>query len=55
MYEMTDSASENSGHFAGVIGPERNFDIINKKINIGQRAAQLFMIDGFTKDEIMEK
>ena len=40
MYEMTDSASENSGHFAGVIGPERNFDIINKKINIGQRAAQ---------------
>lgn len=55
MYEMTDSASENSGHFAGVIGPERNFDIINKKINIGQRATQLFMIDGFTKDEIMEK
>ncbi|HJI30873.1 MAG TPA: spore germination protein [Lachnospiraceae bacterium] len=52
---MTDSASENSGHFAGVIGPERNFDIINKKINIGQRATQLFMIDGFTKDEIMEK
>lgn len=55
MYEMTDSASENSGHFAGIIGPERNFDIINKKINIGQRATQLFMIDGFTKDEIMEK
>ena len=55
MYEMTDSASENSGHFAGVIGPERNFDIINKKINIGQIATQLFMIDGFTKDEIMEK
>lgn len=55
MYEMTDSASENSGHFAGVIGPERNFDIINKKINIGQRATKLFMIDGFTKDEIMEK
>lgn len=55
MYEMTDSASENSAHFAGITGPERNFDIINKKINIGQRATQLFMIDGFTKDEIMEK
>ena len=33
MYEMTDSASENSAYFAGITGPERNFDIINKKIN----------------------
>ncbi len=55
MYEMTDSASENAGHFARITGPERNFDIINKKINVGGRAAQFFMIDGFTKDEIMEK
>lgn len=55
MYVITGSSSENARHFAKLIGPERNFDIINKKINVGGRAAEFFMIDGFTKDEIMEK
>ncbi len=49
------SSSENARRFAKVTGPERNFDIINRKMNFGGRAAEFFMIDGFTKDEIMEK
>lgn len=49
------SSSENARLFSEIIGPERNFDIINKKTSIGDRAAEFFMIDGFVKDEIMEK
>lgn len=49
------NSSENARRFAEVTGPERNFDIINRKMNFGGRTAEFFMIDGFTKDEIMEK
>lgn len=49
------NSSENARKFSEIIGPERNFDIINKKIEIGGRAAEFFMIDGMVKDEIMEK
>ena len=38
-----------------LIGPERNFDILNKQMMIGERLAEFFMIDGFVKDDIMEK
>lgn len=49
------NASKNAREFSEIVGPERNFDIINKKVLIGGRSAELFMIDGFCKDEIMEK
>lgn len=55
MCELSKSSSENAAALARIIGPERNFDIVNKKINVGGRSAEFFMIDGFTKDEIMEK
>ena len=55
MCELSKSSSENAAALARIIGPERNFDIVNKKINVGGRPAEFFMIDGFTKDEIMEK
>ena len=38
-----------------LIGPERNFDILNKQMMIGERLVEFFMIDGFVKDDIMEK
>ncbi len=55
MKELSVNSSENARVFSKIIGPERNFDIINKKIEIGGRAAEFFMIDGFVKDDIMEK
>jgi stage V sporulation protein AF len=54
MVKLSESSSENAAALARIIGLERNFDIVNKKINVGGRAAEFFMIDGFTKDEIME-
>ena len=41
--------------YKGLIGPERNFDILNKQMIIGERLAEFFMIDAFVKDDIMEK
>lgn len=55
MSEITEKSSENARLFSKIVGPERNFDIINRKIDIGKRAAEFFMIDGFVKDDIMEK
>lgn len=55
MTSVSGSSSENSRLFAKIVGPERNFDIINKKTEIGGRAAEFYMIDGFVKDDIMEK
>lgn len=34
---------------------DKNFDIIFRALDIGNRKAALFCIDGFTKDEILEK
>lgn len=34
---------------------ENNFDIINRKITIGDKECHLYFIDGFAKDEILEK
>ena len=41
--------------YKGLVGPERNFDILNKQMIIGERLAEFFMIDAFVKDDIMEK
>lgn len=32
-----------------------SFDLIARKIEIGGRKATLFFVDGFIKDEVMEK
>ncbi len=55
MTSIKKSSSENSRLFSKIVGPERNFDIVNKKIEIAGRAAEFYMIDGFVKDDIMEK
>lgn len=41
--------------FASIVGPERNFDILNKQMIIGGRLTEFYMIDGLVNDEIMEK
>lgn len=55
MQSITNNSSENARLFSMIVGPERNFDIVNKKIDICGKNAEFFMIDGFVKDEIMEK
>ena len=38
-----------------ILDTDRNFDILEKHLLIGERAASLFFIDGLVKDDILEK
>ena len=55
MQKLKNTASENARILAQYINPEENFDVINKTITMGGRHAEFFFIDGFVKDDIMEK
>ncbi len=35
--------------------PDRSFDLVKREIKVGPRAAVLYFIDGFIKDEVFEK
>lgn len=52
---ISSNITESVGTFSSIIGPERNFDISDKKMIIGGRLTEFFMIDGFVKADIMEK
>lgn len=41
--------------FEQIINPDTNFDVIKKTIEIGGKEAHIYLIDGFTKDDLMEK
>ncbi|MCL2253416.1 MAG: spore germination protein [Lachnospiraceae bacterium] len=52
---MTHSLSETMTFLHENLGVERSFDIIYRVIHVGDREACLYFIDGFCKDEIMNK
>ena len=52
---ISNKISENTGIFSEMVGFGKNFDIINKPMDIGERLAEFYMIDGFVKDDVMEK
>ena len=39
----------------GTLKPDKSFDIIKRELEIGERRAVLYFIDGFIKDEVYEK
>ena len=39
----------------GELKPDKSFDIIKRELEIGERRATLYFIDGFIKDEVYEK
>lgn len=47
--------SENMDYMKRELRLETNFDMIYRVLTIGERRAALYCIDGFTKDEILEK
>ncbi|MCD8097370.1 MAG: spore germination protein [Lachnospiraceae bacterium] len=55
MSRLSENFEENIAALNALLGVERSFDIMEKKMQIGGRAASLFFIDGLTKDEILEK
>ncbi len=53
--DFTKSLSENMGHLKQVLQVDRNFDVVYRVIDIGNRKACLFFVDGLTKDEVLLK
>ena len=55
MKRVTASREENTAYINRVLPVKDSFDIIQRDIYIGGRAASFYFIDGFTKDETMLK
>lgn len=52
---MTASVKENMDYLAKRLCPDTNFDIVYRVIEVGGKAACIYFIDGFCKDELMMK
>ena len=52
---LSDQLYANMEYFHRELQVETNFDIIFRMLNVGERNACMFFIDGFIKDDIMEK
>lgn len=55
MKKMSASLSENMTYLGGRLGVGTNFDVLYRVVEIGKKQACLYMIDGFCKDEVMQK
>lgn len=55
MNVLSKSLSENMEYLNAKLGAEENFDVIYREIEIGGKRACMYFIDGFCKDELMQK
>ncbi len=55
MQNISSSIEQNIQHFDSRLDTDKNFDIIFKRFVIGDRQACLYCLDGFAKDEILQK
>lgn len=53
--KMSTSLSENMDYFNKRLSVDTNFDIVYRVVKIGGRNACMYFIDGFCKDELMQK
>lgn len=55
MESFSDNHIKNLNYVKKLLRTEENFDMIVKNILVGEKRATLFCVDGFVKDEILEK
>ena len=53
--EMTADFKENLEALKVQLSPEKSYDVVYRVIKIGERDACFFFVDGFCKDELMQK
>lgn len=53
--KMSTSLSENMNYLNSYLSVDTNFDLVYRVIQIGGRQACMYFIDGFCKDELMQK
>ena len=54
-YTFTDNYDKNIGTLDKYFRIDKNFDVIGREIKIGSHNAKLYFINGFVKDDILEK
>lgn len=55
MPKVSKSLKENMSFLNAQIGIQKSFDIVSRQITIGGKDACMYLIDGFCKDEMMQK
>ena len=55
MKTLSEAYEENLLYFKRMLRPGENFDLICREVRVAGHAAAFFYIDGFTKDEVMQK
>lgn len=55
MGKMSGSLADDMDYLNGRLGVGTNFDVLYRVVTIGGRNACIYMIDGFCKDEVMQK
>ena len=53
--KVYDTLKENVEYINSVLPIKESFDLLQRDIIIGERQCSFFFIDGFTKDETMQK
>ena len=52
---FTEDYTENLARMDGILSPDRSFDLVKRKLAIGSDELTMYYINGFVKDDIMEK
>ena len=55
MQKVSQKQKDNVDYMQEQKGIKDSFDIVYRKIMIGERDAAMFLVDGFCKDEMMQK
>ena len=53
--KITASLRENKRYLDERLGVKKNFDVISRELEVGGKAACIYFVDGFCKDEVMQK
>ena len=53
--KLTGQLSRDMQYLNGALDVEKNFDVIYRVINIGGREACMYLVDGFCKDDLVQK
>lgn len=55
MEKISKCLAQNMEYMNAVLGVNQNFDVVYRTLKIGNRNACMYLIDGFCKDELMQK
>ena len=53
--EIAESLEKNRHEMEERLQLTKNFDLVERKLKVGERDACLYFVDGFVKDEVLEK